>query len=228
MEHFKNATRELYSKRPLFFNVGLVLAISLCFIAFEFKVSISEDEKIDFPDDEILIISQDVLRTSQPPKAKPKPVIEPKGEINIVEAKELPAEKKPTEVEIEEVLVDVGTTFKIPEEKVEDNKVYNSNLLEVAPKFNGGIEAFYKYISESIEYPRYEQNRSIEGRVVLTFVIEKDGSLTQVEVLKGVSKGIDEEAKRVIENAPKWEAGRQRGRAVRVRMNIPIYFKLSN
>ncbi|WMN05919.1 energy transducer TonB [Marivirga arenosa] len=227
MEHFKNATRELYSKRPLFFNVGLVLAISLCFIAFEFKVSISEDEKVEFPEEDIFILSQDVLRTTQPPKPKPKPVIEPKGEINIVEAKEVPSEEKPTEVEIEEVLVDVGTTFKIPDEKVEDNTVYNSGALEFAPKFNGGIEAFYEYISESIEYPLYEQKRNIEGRVVLTFVIEKDGSLTDVEILKGVSKGIDEEAKRVIENAPKWEAGRQRGRAVRVRMNIPIYFRLN-
>ncbi|WP_296619782.1 energy transducer TonB [Marivirga sp.] len=227
MEHFKNATRNLYAKRPLFFNIGLVLAISLCFIAFEFKVFINEEEKVDFPDDEIVIfLNDDVIRTSQLPKPLPKKLPEPKGDVNIVEVEELtkPDEKK-EEVDIDD-LINPGEEFKMPEEKVEDNTPYDPFALEVKPKFGGGMDAFYEYVANAIEYPSFEQRQNIQGRVVLSFIIEKDGSLSQVEILKGVSAGIDKEAIRVIENAPKWEAGRQRGQAVRVKMTIPIYFQL--
>ncbi|MGJ3236511.1 energy transducer TonB [Marivirga sp.] len=227
MEHFKNATRKLYAKRPLFFNIGLVIAISLCFIAFEFKVFINEEEKVDFPDEEpYVFLNDDVIRTSQPPKPKPKNLPEPKGDVNIVEVKELPKQEKQKEKVDIEAQIESWDKFEIPEEKVEDNHVYDPFALEVNPKFDGGMGAFYEYVANSIKYPYYEQKRSIEGRVVLSFVIEKDGSLSQVEVLKGVSEGIDKEAIRVIENAPKWQAGRQRGQAVRVKMTIPIYFQL--
>jgi len=228
MEHFKNATRKLYAKRPLFFNIGLVVAISLCFIAFEFKVFIDEGDKVDFTEEEITFhLNEDVIRTSHPPKPKPKKLPEPKGDVNIVEVEELPKiEEKSEEIDIEKTLESLGDEFKMPDEKVEDNSIHMSSALELAPQFNGGLEAFYQYISKAIEYPTYEQNRDIEGRVVLSFVIEKDGSLSQVEILKGVSEGIDKEAIRVVENSPKWEAGRQRGQEVRVRMNIPIYFQL--
>ncbi|WKV13672.1 energy transducer TonB [Marivirga harenae] len=227
MEHFKNATRKLYAKRPLFFNIGLVVAITLCFIAFEFKVFITEEEKVDFPVEEPLVfLNDDVIRTSQPPKPKPPKLPEPKGDVNIVEVKELPKQDQQKEkIEIKD-LFDPGDDFEIPEEKVEDNSVHGNFGLEVKPKYYGGMDAFYEYVGNAIEYPSFEQRRNIEGRVVLSFVIEKDGSLSQVEVLKGVSEGIDKEAIRVLENAPKWEAGRQRGQAVRVKMTIPIYFKL--
>lgn len=227
MEHFKNATRKLYAKRPLFFNIGLVVAISLCFIAFEFKVFINEEEKVELPDEEpIVFLNDDVARTTQPPKPMPKKLPEPKGDVNIVEVEELtePDEQK-ERIDIEEEMKG-WEDFPVPEEKVEDNTPYDPLALEVKPQFDGGMDAFYKHIANAIEYPSFEQKRNIGGRVVLSFVIEKDGSLSEVEVLKGVSKGIDKEAIRVIENAPKWEAGRQRGQAVRVKMTIPIYFQL--
>lgn len=228
MEHFKNATRKLYAKRPLFFNIGLVLAISLCFIAFEFKVFINEEDKVDFPEDEIVFfLNDDVIRTAQPPKPKPKKLPEPEGDINIVEVDELhKPEKKAKNIDIEKELEGLSKEFVLPDEKFDDNKIHNPEVLEVKPQFKGGLEAFYTYIANAIEYPSYEQRRNIEGRVILSFVIEKDGSLSRVKILKGVSDGIDKEAVRVIENAPKWESGRQRGQAVRVSMNIPIYFKL--
>jgi protein TonB len=227
MEHFKNATRKLYAKRPLFFNIGLVIAISLCFIAFEFKVFINEEDKVDIPEEEpYVFLNNDVIRTSQPPKPKPKKLPEPKGDVNIVEVKELPKHDDQKEkLEIKDLL-DPGEDFEMPDEQIDDNSVHGTFGLEVNPRFDGGMDAFYEYVGNAIEYPSYEQRRNIEGRVVLSFVIEKDGALSQVKVLKGVSEGIDKEAIRVIKNAPKWEAGRQRGQAVRVSMIIPIYFKL--
>lgn len=228
MEHFKNATRRLYAMQPLFFNIGLVLAISLCFIAFEFKVFINEEEKVDLTENEpVLFLSNDVITTSQPPKPKPQDLPELSADVNLVEAEEFSKPEKETEKE----LVDIDMSsyiedFKAPTEVVDDNNIYNSAVLEVGPQFEGGIEAFYKYISNAIEYPGLEERRNIEGRVILSFVIEKDGTLSQIEVLKGVSKGIDAEAIRVLERAPTWQAGKQRGQPVRVKMNIPIYFRL--
>jgi protein TonB len=227
MEHFRNATRKLYAKRPLFFNIGLVIAISLCFIAFEFKVFIHEEDKVDIPEEEpYVFLNNDVIRTSQPPKPKPKNLPDLKRDVIIVEVKEFSKQNVQKEkIDIEEE-IESWEGFEIPDEKVEDTNVYDPFALEVNPKFSGGMDAFYEYVGSAIEYPTYEQRSNIEGRVVLSFVIEKDGSLSQVEILKGVSEGIDKEAIRVIKNAPKWEAGRQRGQAVRVKMNIPIYFKL--
>ncbi|WP_375580282.1 energy transducer TonB [Marivirga tractuosa] len=227
MEHFKNATRKLYAKRPLFFNIGLVIAIGLCFIAFEFKVFIAEEDKVELPDEEpVVFLNDDVIQTSHPPKPMPKKLPEPKGDVNIVEVEELvePDEKKEV-IDIEEEMKD-WEDFSEPEEKVEDNTPYDPFALEVKPQFNGGMDGFYEYIANAIEYPSFEQKRNIGGRVVLSFVIEKDGSLSEVKVLKKVSEGIDKEATRVIENAPKWKAGKQRGQAVRVKMTIPIYFQL--
>jgi protein TonB len=227
MEHFKNATRKLYAKRPLFFNIGLVLAISLCFIAFEFKVFIDEEEKVELPNpDEVVLLSDKIISTTQAPKPKPKNLPDPTGDVNIVEVNEFPNPDEQIEkIDIDEE-IESWEGFEIPDEKAGDTNVYDPFALEVNPKFSGGMGAFYEYIANAIEYPSSEQRRNIEGRVVLSFIIEKDGSLSQVEILKGVSEGIDKEAIRVNGNAPKWEAGRQRGQAVRVKMNIPIYFKL--
>ncbi|HET8858530.1 hypothetical protein [Marivirga sp.] len=158
MEHFKNATRELYAKRPLFLNIGLVIAISLCFIAFEFKVFIPEKDKVNFEEDEVVFfLNEDILRTIQPPKPMPKKLLEPKGDINIVEVMELPKlVEKPEKIDIEEEIDSWNKDFGIPEEKVEDYNIYNSTTLEVAPQFNGGLDAFYKFIAEAIEYPSFE------------------------------------------------------------------------
>ncbi len=99
-------------------------------------------------------------------------------------------------------------------------------VVEVDPEFPGGEEALYKYLAENIKYPEKAKNNKVEGRVYITFVIEKDGTVSDAKVLRSVNEELDAEALRVINAMPKWKPGTQRGMPVRVQYNIPITFKL--
>lgn len=99
-------------------------------------------------------------------------------------------------------------------------------VVEVDPEFPGGEEALYKYLAENIKYPEKAKNNKVEGRVYITFVIEKDGNVSDAKVLRSVNEELDAEALRVINAMPKWKPGMQRGVPVRVQYNIPISFKL--
>ena len=110
-------------------------------------------------------------------------------------------------------------------------KNYNDTVYQVVeqmPEFPGGVEALMKYISENVKYPQEAKDKNISGRVVLGFVIEKDGSVNEVKVLRGIGGGCDDEAVRVIKTMPKWKPGRQKGEPVRVFYQIPINFKLDD
>lgn len=101
-------------------------------------------------------------------------------------------------------------------------------IVEQMPEFPGGVEALMKYISDNVKYPQEAKDKNISGRVVLGFVIEKDGSVNEVKVLRGIGGGCDDEAVRVIKTMPKWKPGRQKGEPVRVFYQIPINFKLDD
>jgi TonB family protein len=96
----------------------------------------------------------------------------------------------------------------------------------VPPQFKGGVPGFGRYLSNHIEYPTYARQNNIQGRVVLTFVVEKSGQVTEVKVTKSVSKELDAEAARVLNASPKWVPGTRFGRAVRVIYSVPVAFAL--
>jgi protein TonB len=98
--------------------------------------------------------------------------------------------------------------------------------VEEMPEFPGGQSALMKYLSENIRYPVIAQENGIEGRVICSFVVERDGSITDVQVVRGVDPSLDREAVRVIQSMPKWKPGKQRGKPVRVRFTLPIVFRL--
>ena len=106
----------------------------------------------------------------------------------------------------------------------EEDTVYQ--IVEQMPQYTGGEEAMMKYVSENIKYPQAAKDKNIAGRVFVSFVVEKDGSIGEVKVLRGIGGGCDEEAVRVIKGMPKWKPGIQKGKPVRVSYQIPIYFKL--
>jgi TonB family protein len=99
-------------------------------------------------------------------------------------------------------------------------------VVEEQPSFEGGMDAFYRYIASEMKYPLQARQQGIEGRIFVQFVVEKDGSLSDVQAIKGIGSGCDDEAVRVIQNAPSFKPGKQRGKPVRVRMVMPITFKL--
>ena len=99
-------------------------------------------------------------------------------------------------------------------------------VVEELPEFDGGMEAFYQYVGNEIKYPAQAQQKGVEGQVYVQFVVERDGAITHVEAIKGIGSGCEEEAVRVVKNAPAFNPGKQRGRTVRVRMEMPIRFTL--
>ena len=98
--------------------------------------------------------------------------------------------------------------------------------VEVLPGFPGGLQAFQKFLGENLKYPEIAKKNNIQGRVFLSFVVEKDGSLSTIKVARGIGSGCDEEAVRVISISPKWTPGMQNGKAVRVSYTVPIFFQL--
>ncbi len=122
--------------------------------------------------------------------------------------------------------------FKIILSSIEDMKVEHKNndsifqIVQQVPKFPGGENALMEYIGSNIKYPQEAQDKDIQGRVFVSFVVEKDGSIGEVKLQRGIGGGCDEEAMRVVKNMPKWEPGMQDGKPVRVSYQLPVLFKL--
>ena len=113
-----------------------------------------------------------------------------------------------------------------PPKVVEDTKVYNLAELAQQPSFPGGDAAMYSWLSKNLQYPPIAQENGISGTVVVQFVVEKDGSVNGVKVVRGKDPSLDKEAVRVVSKMPKWNPGKQNGQAVRVYYTLPVKFQL--
>lgn len=110
---------------------------------------------------------------------------------------------------------------------VADNTVYDANGVDKYPEFEGGMAAWVKFIRRNLNYPSMAQEREVQGKVFISFVVEIDGSITDVTLIKGIGSGCDEEAMRVIRKSPKWQPGQQQNKKVRVRYTMPLSFQLT-
>lgn len=120
---------------------------------------------------------------------------------------------------------DIAVNTNESEEKKEvANKVFD--VVEQMPSFPGGNDALMKFLSDNVKYPVVAQENGVQGRVVVSFVVEKDGSITDVKVVRSVDPSLDKEAARVVKSMPHWIPGRQNGAAVRVKYNVPVSFRL--
>jgi len=108
--------------------------------------------------------------------------------------------------------------------KVEETKVFD--VVEEMPQFPGGQAALLEYLAKNIKYPVVAEENGVQGRVIVTFVVERDGSITDVKVVKSVDPSLDKEAARVVKSMPKWQPGKQNGSAVRVKYTVPVTFRL--
>ena len=108
--------------------------------------------------------------------------------------------------------------------KEEENKVFD--VVEQMPSYPGGMGALMQYLSSHIKYPVIAEENGIQGRVICTFVVERDGSITDVKIAKSVDPSLDKEAVRVVSTMPKWIPGKQNGSAVRVKYTLPVTFRL--
>ncbi len=216
-----------YSK--MLFGFGLMVSSALVLFAFtwqseeqqnliSYEKPIMEDEIFDLPP------ITDIL----PP---PPPKIQPINPTEIVEVDKVDFDQNPIEINIEDPQIDISEIVtdvtNIDQNNFQTEKVDEIFYIVEDPAiFEGGMDAFYKYVAKNLNYPKQARRQGIEGKIFLQFVIDKDGSITDIKVAKGLGFGLDEEAERVLRECPKWKPARQRGKIVKVRMSIPIMFKL--
>ncbi len=224
---FKRAKAENErNQKRLFFAIGLAVSLTLIIVAFEWKFYDSND-KVDLGSNDSGQF-EDMLeiplteQTPPPPPQQTQAVIitEVSDEIEIEEI------NLNLDVEITETMAVSETVVMeepLPEEEVDEVFV----IVETRPEPIGGMQAFYAYLSANLKYPKEARQMGVTGRVYVQFIVEKDGSITGVEVVKGIGAGCDEEAARVLQTAPAWSPGKQRGRPVKVKMTIPIFFTLA-
>jgi len=219
--------REHKNKAVTLLISSISLCLSLLFVIsmFEWKVPVNgskvnlEARTTNFDD---LIEVPQTKQEVKPPQQIQAPKIVEVSDEEIIEDIEVNLDIEMTEdTKIEQVVFD-QTEEAMPEEKADE--IFT--IVEERPSPTGGLKAFYDFVSKNMEYPARARRMGIEGRVFVQFVVEKDGSLTDIQVVKGIGGGCDEEAVRVLSMAPKWNPGKQRGRPVRVRMILPITFKL--
>lgn len=228
MKQEVNKTVHFGKNTSLFFGMGLVVALSLLLVAFEWSTETRKPDVYGYTAFVPEVIELDLnVKVPEPPKPK---IDEPQ----LITPDELIAtDEKVASVEIE-------TTEDTPDNKIvikplpappggnRDQVVETIfDFVEVAPKFEGGESGLMKFLSESVKYPVVDAEQGVEGRVICTFVVEKDGSITDINVVRGVSPSIDREAVRVISGMPKWTPGYQNGNPVRVKFTLPIVFRLS-
>jgi len=224
MEDKKTPKADLNKKSGLFLSIGLVLSLALVIMAFEWRFyddgSLVDLGRVDDTFEDML----EIPPTEQPPP--PPPVIQQPEIIEIPDEEEIEQEIEVNlDVEITQETVVESLIFEdAPAEEVAE-EIFS--IVEDQPTPVGGMEAFYKYVGKNINYPAAARRMGVEGKVYVQFVVDKDGTLNEVTAIKGIGAGCDEEAVRVVKAAPPWNPGKQRGRAVKVRMVIPITFRLS-
>jgi protein TonB len=225
METKKNPKLDVNRYSQLFFSFGLFLSMALVLVAFEWKVY-EEKSEVDLSayNSTFEELYDDVPITEQTPPVAPKKmdvqIIEVADDEEIEEEIEIDLDIEIVEeTEIEEVIFE-----DVPEEEDVD-EIFT--VVEDMPVFPGGNVEFYKWVSDNLEYPSKALKAEVEGRVILRFVVDQTGDVSGVEVLKGIGFGCDEEALRVMNDSPNWIPGKQRGKAVKTSVVIPLNFSIN-
>ena len=165
-----------------------------------------------------------------PPPPPPPPQMEQQAKYTAPVVVDSVDEK--VEIATTEDMVSTSTNEEVTEEVVETNQaiqeeeIVNFYVIEEKPEFPGGEEAMMKWIAANVKYPEIAKENGVTGKVFIQFVINKDGKVVDVEVLRGVDPYLDKEAKRVVSDMPAWTPGKQRGKTVKVSFQLPINFKL--
>ena len=227
MEIKKTPKADLENKKSTWMLIGYVIVLAFMFIAFEWT---KRDIKIDTSqalsdlvfEEEIIPITEQPEQVAPPPPEAPSiaetlTIVE--DDADVEETTIATTEDTGQKVEIKYVPIAVE------EEEPEEQTIFE--VVENMPEFpNGGMAGLMQYLSKNIKYPTIAQENGTQGRVTVQFVVNKDGSIVDAKVLRGVDPYLDKEAIRVINTMPKWKPGMQRGKPVRVKYTVPVMFRL--
>lgn len=225
MEVKKSESADLDNRKTTFTLLGLAITLAIVWFSFEYKTY--DRDKIEIQQNVMLDDEEDVVlqtKRQEPPPPPPPPqqttIIEiVQDNIEVDDDLNIDAETDDDEEIEEQIIIDEE------EGEIQEEEIFV--FVEDQPAYPGGDEARLNYLRENITYPEIAKESGVQGTVYVTFVVEKDGSISHVKVLRGIGGGCDEEAVRVIKNMPNWKPGKQRGRPVRAQFNMPIRFILA-
>ncbi|MDR1919449.1 MAG: energy transducer TonB [Tannerellaceae bacterium] len=230
MEVKKTKRADLEGGKAPSFLMGLIIGCAVLFVGFEWgtrDVQVAGDSGI------AEIITEEDIEITRPEDAPPPPPPPPAPVVSEV----LNVVEDNVELEQQEIISSEDTqtaaqvqTYVAPAAAVQEEEEESAQpiftVVEEMPKFPGGEVELLKFLSSSIKYPVIAQENGIQGRVICAFVVNRDGTIVDAEVVRGVDPSLDKEALRVINTMPKWSPGKQRGKPVRVKYTVPITFRL--
>ncbi len=225
MEEKKSPKANLENKKLMFMQIGMIISLLIAWLAFEHKNYDKREIDESLLNREI-VEDLEMTEITKQDEQKPQPVELPKQttQLEIVQDDvEVDDIEINAEVDQQEVIEDY-VPVEAEEEEVVEQEIFQ--IVEEMPSFPGGEAKLMEYVAKNIKYPQIARETGIQGRVFVGFVVEPDGSISNVKLLRGIGGGCDEEAMRVIKSLPKWKPGKQRGKAVRVSYQIPVFFKL--
>ena len=231
MEIKKDPKVNLETRKSTYVLSGLVGILAILFIGLEWtntttrRSTLGVQSAIDEEEEEIVM----TVQNNTPPPPPPPPMPDVIEQLTVVE----------DDVEIEEIDMqsaedDANTVVEIvdlssveaPEEEEDADANTIFTVVEQQPEFPGGEAALMQFIKKNLKYPAFAAENGIQGRVALSFVVEKDGSVTDIQEMRSPSEDLTKEAKRVVSAMPKWKPGKQRGKPVRVKYVLPVTFRL--
>ncbi len=227
MEIKKSPKADLESKKLTFTLIGLVLTLLVVWRVFEYKSY--DKQTIDDLQRTVEVIEEEMVEITKQEQPKVQPP-QPKPQVTQIQVVEDDVEVEDeidinAEVDQDEIIEEYDfTPPEIEEEEIVEAEIFK--VVEEMPEFPGGTAKMMEYIQKNIKYPMMARESDIQGRVFVSFVVEPNGSITNVAVLRGIGGGCDEEALRVVQSMPNWKPGKQRGSAVRCSFTVPIVFKL--
>ena len=226
MEIKKSPKADLDGKKLTFTLIGLVVSLFIVWRVFEYK---SYDKKnLDTFQRQVEVIEEEMVEITK--QEQPKPQVQaPKPQVTQIQVVEDDVEVEDIELnaevdqneEIEDYVYDAP---EIEEEQLDEQEVFT--VVEENPEFPGGIAKLLEYIQKNTKYPMMARESGIQGTVFVGFIVETDGSISNVNNLRGIGGGCDEEAMRVVQSMPKWKPGKQLGNPVRVQYMARVVFKL--
>ena len=227
MEIKKSPKADLENKKTSNLLAGAIIVLAVLFVGFEWS---ERDKKVttDTGIAEVVFEEEIIPITEQEqPKQAPPPPEAPKVE-EVLEIVENDADVEESTIQASDdtqQAVEVKyTPVEVEEEEVEEQQIFQ--VVEEQPEFPGGMSECMKWLGKNIKYPTISQENGVQGRVIVQFVVNRDGSIVDAVVARGVDPYLDKEALRVVSMMPKWKPGKQRGKEVRVRFTLPVMFRL--
>jgi len=228
MEIKKSQKASLENKRLLFVEIGFVVALGIVLFAFEYSTKEKRDSILDAGNQEL--IEEEIIPITQetpppPPEAPKIPILS--DQIDIIDD-DIKVDDNIINLEDDSNLgVEIMDYVEAVQEEVVEEEAIPFQLVEDKPSFNGGdANEFSKWVNQRLVYPEIAKENGVQGKVMLQFTVNADGTVSNVKVLRGVDPSLDKEAVRVVSSSPKWKPGKQRDRAVKVTYTFPVIFQL--